>query len=65
MVRVNKMPGVPLEDDEAVAFARKVGARRTFLVHVCHDVGLHQQVNSQLPEDIQLAYDGQVVDVEY
>ena len=51
--------------DEAVAFARKVGARRTFLVHVCHDVGLHQQVNSQLPEDIQLAYDGQVVDVEY
>ena len=49
--------------DDAVAFARKVGARRTWLVHSCHDIGLHEEVNRQLPADIQLAYDGQVVEI--
>ena len=43
---------------DAVAFARRVGAQRTFLIHVCHDIGLHKQVNSILPEGISLAYDG-------
>ena len=50
--------------DDAVAFARKVGARQTWLIHSCHDIGLHAEVNSQLPPDIQLAYDGQVVEIE-
>lgn len=43
---------------DAVAFARRVGAQCTFLIHVCHDIGLHKQVNSILPEGISLAYDG-------
>lgn len=47
--------------DDAVRFARRVGARQTFLIHVCHDIGLHEKVNRMLPEDIQLAYDGQEV----
>ena len=50
--------------DDAVAFARRVGARQTWLIHSCHDIGLHAEVNSQLPPDIQLAYDGQVVEIE-
>ena len=45
--------------DDAIAFARRVGAKRTLLIHVCHDVGLHEEVNRKLPADIQLAYDGQ------
>jgi phosphoribosyl 1,2-cyclic phosphate phosphodiesterase len=45
--------------DDAVAFARSIGARRTFLIHVCHDVGLHEVANARLPEGIELAYDGQ------
>jgi phosphoribosyl 1,2-cyclic phosphate phosphodiesterase len=49
--------------DDAIRFARKVGARRTWLVHSCHDIGLHEEVNRQLPADIQLAYDGQVVEI--
>lgn len=49
--------------DDAIALARRVGARRTLLVHACHDIGLHEEVCRQLPADIQLAYDGQVVDV--
>ena len=44
--------------DDAIAFARRVGAKRTLLIHVCHDIGLHEEVNRQLPEGIELAYDG-------
>ena len=45
--------------DDAVAFARRVGARRTLLTHMCHDIGLHEQVNQKMPEGVELAYDGQ------
>jgi phosphoribosyl 1,2-cyclic phosphate phosphodiesterase len=44
---------------DAVQFARRVGARRTLLTHVCHDIGLHDEVNRRLPEGVELAYDGQ------
>ena len=47
--------------DDAIAFARRVGAKRTLLIHVCHDVALHEKVNQILPADIQLAYDGQEI----
>ena len=47
--------------DDAIAFARKVGAKRTLIIHVCHDVGLHQDVNKILPDGIDLAYDGQEI----
>ena len=49
--------------DEAVAFSRRVGARRTYLIHSSHDIGLHEEVNAALPADIQMAYDGQVITV--
>ena len=49
--------------DDAVAFARRIGAERTYLTHLCHDVGLHAEVNRLLPKDIQLAYDGQIVNI--
>ncbi|WP_028903956.1 MULTISPECIES: MBL fold metallo-hydrolase [unclassified Prevotella] len=47
--------------DDAIAFARRVGAKRTLIIHVCHDVGLHEEVNQRLPEGIDLAYDGQEI----
>ena len=51
--------------DDAVGFARRVGARRTLLTHMCHDIGLHAKVNAEmLPEDVQLAYDGLMVDFD-
>lgn len=50
--------------DEAVAFSRRVGAKRTYLIHASHDIGLHENVNRSLPADIRLAYDGQEIWVE-
>lgn len=48
--------------DDAVEFARSVGARQTFLIHSCHDIGLHEEVNRILPAGIKLAYDGEIVE---
>jgi len=35
------------------------------LIHVCHDIGLHEKVNSILPEGFELAYDGQEIELNY
>lgn len=48
---------------EAIAFSRRIGARRTYLIHVTHDIGLHDEAQAQLPEGIFLAYDGLEIDV--
>lgn len=45
--------------DDAMAFACRVGAKRTLITHVCHDIGLHKTVNQQFPDGTELAYDGQ------
>jgi phosphoribosyl 1,2-cyclic phosphate phosphodiesterase len=50
--------------DEAVDFARRIGARQTWLIHSSHDIGRHEEVNASLPSDIQLAYDGQVIEIK-
>lgn len=48
--------------EEAISFAKRVGADRTFFTHMGHDIGLHEEVNQMLPKDIKLAYDGQSID---
>lgn len=49
--------------DEAIAFAKRTSAKQVYFTHMCHNIGLHSDVNRQLPEGFQLAYDGQVVDI--
>jgi phosphoribosyl 1,2-cyclic phosphate phosphodiesterase len=46
---------------EAVDVAGRIGARRTFFTHMCHDLP-HEATNARLPSDKQLAYDGLVLD---
>lgn len=48
---------------DAIAFARRVGAERTFLTHMGHDIGLHNETNHILPDGIKLAYDGQEINI--
>jgi phosphoribosyl 1,2-cyclic phosphate phosphodiesterase len=47
---------------EAVAVAEKLQPKRTYFVHMTHDVD-HETVNAQLPAGMELAYDGLVLDV--
>jgi len=44
--------------DEALAFANEVGAEKTYLTHISHRLGLHSVISEQLPQGIELAYDG-------
>ncbi len=48
--------------DEAIASAERIQPRLTYLTHMCHDI-LHADTSDMLPESIELAYDGLVVDV--
>lgn len=43
---------------EAITIAEKIGARKTYFTHMSHDIGLHDEVNKTLPENMQLAFDG-------
>jgi phosphoribosyl 1,2-cyclic phosphate phosphodiesterase len=48
--------------EQAVGWARRIGARQTWLTHIAHDLG-HEDTNRNLPENIRLAYDGLSVPV--
>lgn len=50
--------------EEAIDFADKVGAERTYFTHISHNLGKHADVEKELPAHIRLAYDGLVLDVE-
>ncbi|MCA9298326.1 MAG: MBL fold metallo-hydrolase [Phycisphaerales bacterium] len=43
--------------DQAVDAASRIGAPRTLLIHMTHDLG-HVATNEELPEGIELAWDG-------
>src|SRR5205814_183159 len=47
---------------EAVAAARQIGARRTFLTHLTHQAS-HAELAAGLPDGIAPAYDGLVIDL--
>jgi phosphoribosyl 1,2-cyclic phosphate phosphodiesterase len=47
---------------EAIEAARRIAARRTLFTHMCHDLP-HADTNARLPQGMELAYDGLVVDV--
>ncbi len=51
-----------LSISQAVEMAGKVGARRTFFVHMGHSVR-HEEVSGELPEGIRLAYDSLQIEV--
>ncbi len=44
--------------NEAIALSEELQPRKTFLTHISHQLGLHAEVEKELPENIRLAYDG-------
>lgn len=49
--------------DDAIAFSKKVEAKKTWLMHVSHDLD-HEKGNAYLPENIKIAYDGLQLEFE-
>jgi len=43
--------------EQAVSWAKRIGARQTWLTHIAHELG-HEETNRVLPENIRMAYDG-------
>jgi len=44
--------------EEALEFIKKVEPQKAYLTHISHYLGLHEIVNKELPENVELAYDG-------
>ena len=43
--------------EQALGWARRIGARQTWFTHIAHELG-HEQTNRALPAGVALAYDG-------
>ena len=48
--------------EDAIAFARQIGAKEAWLIHMSHHIQKHQQEEKSLPAGIHLAYDGEVIE---
>lgn len=48
--------------EEAVSVARRVGAKRSWLTHLSHQLPCYTELLAELPPDIQPAYDGLVLE---
>lgn len=48
---------------EAIAISRKLAPERTWLTHLSHLMGTHQELETELSDDIRVAYDGLVVEI--
>ena len=48
---------------EALEVIRKVRPERAYLTHISHEMGLHGEVEKELPEGVRLAYDNLEVEV--
>lgn len=50
--------------EEALAWAAKIGARRTFFTHMSHQLPPIAEVEATLPAGVSFAYDGLVLQIE-
>jgi len=49
---------------EAVNLLEKIAPEQAYITHISHQMGLHREVNVELPAFIQLAYDGLVINLD-
>ena len=48
--------------DEAVQLIQELNPEQAYLTHISHQLGLHDEVENELPNNIHLAYDGLAID---
>lgn len=49
--------------DEAISLCKQIQVPATYFTHISHQMGLYEQVNAELPQGFNLAYDGLVVEL--
>jgi phosphoribosyl 1,2-cyclic phosphate phosphodiesterase len=50
---------------EALEFIAEIKPKQSYLTHISHLFGLHEQINATLPDNVQLAYDGLALTFNY
>ena len=50
--------------DEALEIVKLVNPKQAFLTHISHQLGLHSEVNKELPSNVALAYDNLQLELE-
>lgn len=48
---------------EAIALVNEIKPKRAFFTHISHQLGLHDEIEKDLPSNIRLAYDGLEIEV--
>lgn len=48
---------------EALEVIKKVNPAMAYLTHISHQLGMHEEVNAELPENVVCAYDGLEIEV--
>ncbi|MFT5824188.1 MAG: phosphoribosyl 1,2-cyclic phosphate phosphodiesterase [Crocinitomix sp.] len=49
--------------DQALEIIEKIGPKKAYLTHLSHLMGKHEDVMKELPSNVQVAYDGLVIDL--
>ena len=49
--------------EEAVKLVQELNIPCAYFTHISHQLGLHEEINRELPEGIELAYDGLTLDL--
>jgi len=44
--------------EQAIEMAKTIGAEKTYFTHISHQLGRHDDVSKELPDGIELAFDG-------
>ena len=46
-----------LNMEEVLSLIRKIEVKKIYLIHISHNLGLHDEINKSLPDNVELAYD--------
>lgn len=49
---------------EAINLSRRVGAQKTYLTHMSHQIGLYEKACYNLPSGVEFAWDGLKIDID-
>lgn len=48
---------------QALENIKRISPRKAYLIHMSHQIGLHDEVESTLPENVHLSYDGLEIEI--
>lgn len=49
--------------EEALEWIERIAPQKAYLLHISHLMGKHEEINKELPENVELAYDGLILDI--